>query len=559
MSERETSGDLRARVRAWLDDDPDPGTRAELIALLALDEDGPLRERFGDRLTFGTAGIRGPLGAGPSRMNRALVRRVAAGLAAHLLAADGASATSRGVVIGRDARHQSDEFALDVATVLGGAGIPALLLPGPCPTPLLAFAVRHLGCASGVMVTASHNPPEDNGLKVYGADGAQIVSPTDAEISVAIDAVGATLDIPLVVGDDPLVRHLDDEVLDAYLDAAAALVAPGPRGLRLVHTAMHGVATPYLQRLFDRVGLEPPTSVPDQAAPDPDFSTVPFPNPEEPGALDRALSEARRVGADAVIAHDPDADRLAVAVREATGWRALTGDELGALLADHLLAGGDGEDRLVVRSIVSSTLLDRIAAAHGATAATTLTGFKWIVRAAADHPGTRFTFGYEEALGYAVTDLVRDKDGLTAALVFTDLLGSLRAAGGSVPQRLEALARTHGLHATRTWSVRVTTPDAQDRIATAVRRVVDDPPSSLAGTAVVGVDRPADDVVVLRLEGGARVVVRPSGTEPKVKCYLQVVVEEIAPGAAGWQAARAAGEAGLDALQAATAQATGLG
>ncbi len=550
--------DLRGRAQAWLDDDPDPATRAEVIALLALDEDGPLRERFGVRLTFGTAGIRGALGAGPSRMNRALVRRVAAGLAAHLLASDQAVATKAGFVIGRDARHQSDEFALDVAQVLAAAGIPAHLLPGPCPTPLLAYAVRHLGCAAGVMVTASHNPPADNGLKVYGSDGAQIVGPTDEAISAAIDAVGPTLDIVLAPDDDPLVHRLGDEVLDAYLDVAAGLVEAGPRGLRLVHTAMHGVATSYLQRLFERVGLEPPISVVDQAAPDPDFSTVPFPNPEEPGALDLALSEARRVGADAVIAHDPDADRLAVAVREPTGWRALTGDELGALLADHLLERGVGDDRLVVRSIVSSTLLDRIADHHGATAASTLTGFKWIVRAAEDHPGKHFTFGYEEALGYAVTDLVRDKDGLTAALVFVDLLGALRDDDQSVPDRLEALARRHGLHATRTWSVRITGADASARIARAVGQVVAEPPSVLAGAEVVGVDRPAEDVIVLRLGGGGRVVVRPSGTEPKVKCYLQVVIAEIGDGEDGWQAARAAGEAGLDALQAAIAEATGL-
>jgi phosphomannomutase len=347
-----------------------------------------------------------------------------------------------------------------VAAVLAGAGIPALVLPGPCPTPLLAFAVRHLDAAAGVMVTASHNPSGDNGLKVYGADGAQIVAAHRPRDLGRRRRRGTDARDPPRARGDPLVRRLGDEVLDAYLDAAAALVEPGPRHLRLVHTAMHGVATAPLVRLFERVGIELPATVASQAAPDPDFPTVRFPNPEEPGALDLAMSEARRIGADAVIAHDPDADRLAVAVREPTGWRALTGDELGALLADHLLRRGTGADRLVVRSIVSSTMLDRIAEAHGVHSATTLTGFKWIVRAAADRPGTTFTFGYEEALGYAVTDLVRDKDGLTAALVFADLAGELHLAGDSVPGRLEELARQHGLHATRTWSVRVPGPDA---------------------------------------------------------------------------------------------------
>jgi phosphomannomutase len=534
--------DLRGRAQAWSDDDPDPATRAEVIALLALSADEPLAERFGARLTFGTAGIRGPLGAGPGRMNRALVRRVASGLAAHLLAADGEAARLGGVVIGRDARHQSDDFEADVAGVLAAAGIPALVLPGPCPTPLLAFAVRHLDAAAGVMVTASHNPSGDNGLKVYGADGAQIVPPTDLEISAAVDAVGPTLEIPLAPAGDPLVRRLGDEVLDAYLDAAAALVEPGPRHLRLVHTAMHGVATAPLVRLFERVGIELPATVASQAAPDPDFPTVRFPNPEEPGALDLALSEARRLGADAVIAHDPDADRLAVAVREDTGWRALTGDELGALLADHLLRGGQGEDRLVVRSVVSSTLLDRIADAHGVRRATTLTGFKWIVRAAADHPGARFTFGYEEALGYAVTDLVRDKDGLTAALVFADLAGRLRSEGSTVADRLEELAREHGLHATRTWSVRVSGAGAGDRIAAAVaggRRA----PAARSRRGRHGVERPARTSWSCSWSGGDRVVVRPSGRS-RGEVLPPGRPRRDRRGAEGWRGARTAGRPG---------------
>ena len=538
--------DLEARVRAWLDDDPDPSTRAELEGLLALAETADLDERFAGRLTFGTAGIRGPLGGGPMRMNIALARRVAAGLAAHLLGTD-PTAAARGVVVGYDARARSADIAADVAAVLAGAGVPASLLPGVVPTPVLAFAVRHLGTAAGVMVTASHNPPADNGIKVYGDDGAQIVPPTDEAISARIDEVRSALDLPL---GSP--TPLGSEVLDAYVTAAAAIVpAEGAREVTLVHTALHGVGTAPLLALFERAGFPPPVLVAEQAEPDGRFPTVVFPNPEEPGALDLALSEARRVGADAVLANDPDADRLAVAVRDdaGPGWRALTGDELGALLADHLLRTTSGDDRLVATTVVSSPLLAKLADEHGIECVITLTGFKWIMRAAAERPDKRFVFGYEEALGYAVSDLVRDKDGLTAALVAAALVAELKEDGSSLLERLDEIYDRHGLHATRQWSVRLPGADGAARIASAVAGLVASPPTSLAGRAVLAVEQPATDVVVLELADGARVVVRPSGTEPKLKCYLQVVVP------AGEQEAAAAA---LEELRLGVASAVGL-
>jgi len=501
------------RARAWLADDPDPTTRAELQALLDDGDEAALAERFRARLTFGTAGIRGTLGAGPNRMNCTNVRAAVAGVARWV--------GSGTVVLGRDARHRSEEFLADAARVLSGAGIDALVLPGVVPTPVLAFAVRHLGASAGLMVTASHNPPADNGIKVYGADGAQIVPPTDAEIAAHIDAlIDDVSSLPLT---EDRVRELDGSTLDTYLAAAAAIVPEGwPRQVRAVHTAMHGVGWEPLRRLFELTGLPKPVAVWEQAHPDGDFPTVPFPNPEEPGALDRALAVARSAGADVLLANDPDADRLGVAIKGPDGWRALTGDEIGVLLADHVLSTTSGDDRCVACSLVSSSMLGRIAEDHGVAFETTLTGFKWIVRAADALPGTRLVFGYEEALGYLVApDLVRDKDGLTAALAFTALVARLKADGSSVSQRLDELAARYGRHRTRQVSIRADI----DAIRAAVERLVASPPAAVGALAVTSTERPADDILVLHLEGGARVIVRPSGTEPKLKAYLQVVGE----------------------------------
>ncbi|WP_354640915.1 phospho-sugar mutase [Kitasatospora camelliae] len=523
--------DLLARARTWLAEDPDPQTREELSALLAAAEDpgdegrlawSHLAERFADRLQFGTAGLRGELGAGPMRMNRAVVIRAAAGLAAYVRQ----QKLGDLVVIGYDARHKSADFARDTAAVMVGAGLRAALLPRPLPTPVLAFAVRHLGAAAGVTVTASHNPPQDNGYKVYLGDGSQIVPPADAGIADEIDAIGSLSEVPLAADGWEV---LGDEVVEAYLDRAVSVVEPGgPRDLDVVYTPMHGVGRDVLLAAFKRAGFPAPTVVTEQAEPDPDFPTVAFPNPEEPGAMDLAFRTASSVGPDIVIANDPDADRCAVAVPVAGngGWRMLRGDDVGALLGSALVA--KQVTGTLATTIVSSTLLGRIAEAAGLGYAETLTGFKWIARA----DGLRY--GYEEALGYCVDPSgVRDKDGITAALLVAELAATLKRSGRTLADLLDDLALEHGLHATDQLSVRV-----QDLslIADAMRRLREQPPTVLAGLTVTraddltagSADLPATDGLRYHLEGeavrSARIVVRPSGTEPKLKCYLEVVL-----------------------------------
>jgi phosphomannomutase len=471
-------------------------------------------------LEFGTAGLRGALGAGPNRMNRVVVIRAAAGLAAYLRAqgADGAAGEGR-VVVGYDARHNSDVFAEDTAEVMVGAGLSAVVLPRPLPTPLLAYAIRRLGCVAGVMVTASHNPPQDNGYKVYLGDGSQIVPPADAEISDAIDAIGALADVPRRPGWE----RLGEDVVEAYLQDVCGLVDPeGPRELTTVYTPLHGVGGETVTVALTRAGFAAPHVTPSQAEPDPDFPTVAFPNPEEPGAMDAAMRVAAEVGADLVVANDPDADRCAVAVPGPHGWRMLRGDEVGALLGDFLLR--TGVDGVYANSIVSSSLLGRLAAAHGQPHEETLTGFKWIGRV----PG--LAFGYEEALGYCVApELVKDKDGVSALLRVVELAALLRSEGRTLSDRLDEIAQEHGLHATDQLSVRV---EDLALIAGAMARLRSTPPSTLGGLAVEQVDDlaagtadlPPTEGLRFHLADGARVVVRPSGTEPKIKCYLEVVV-----------------------------------
>jgi len=501
--------ELRARVEAWIADDVDAASVAELRTLLAAGADEELADRFAAPLTFGTAGLRGPLRAGPNGMNRAVVRRTAAGLAAWL----GVRRPASIVVIGYDGRHGSYDFAHDSAAIFAAAGFDARVLPRLLPTPVLAFAVRHLGAAAGVMVTASHNPPQDNGYKVYAGDGAQIVPPMDAEIEAAIEAVGPAREIGL--SDE--YTTLDESIVEAYVTAIAGLIGDGPRDVRIVHTAMHGVGTEVLVRVFAAAGFTPLIEVPQQSAPDPDFPTVSFPNPEEPGALDLALALAREQAADIVIANDPDADRCAVAVPDGGVWRMLRGDEVGVLLADALLR--KGIRGTYATTIVSSTMLRALAARHDVGYAETLTGFKWISRAAVD-----LVFGYEEALGYAVApNLVRDKDGISAALLVAELAARLKAAGGSLPERLDELAAEYGRYATDQISIRV---DDLALITETMTRLRAAPPQTLLDEKVTVTDRlPDADVLTLTWTGG-RVVVRPSGTEPKLKAYLEVVVAD---------------------------------
>ena len=511
--------DLIARAKTWLAEDPDADTREELGKLIDAGDVTELAERFGGTLQFGTAGLRGELGAGPMRMNRAVVIRAAAGLAAYL---KHNGHTDGVVVIGYDARHKSTDFARDTAAVMTGAGLRAAVLPRPLPTPVLAFAIRHLGAIAGVEVTASHNPPRDNGYKVYLGDGSQIVPPADADIAAEIEAISSLHDVPRP---DTGWETLDDSVLDAYLARTDAVLAPAsPRTARTVYTAMHGVGKDVLLAAFARAGFPEPALVAEQAEPDPDFPTVAFPNPEEPGAMDLAFARARATDPDLIIANDPDADRCAVAVKDRThdgDWRMLRGDEVGSLLAAHLVRRG--AQGTFAESIVSSSLLGRIAEKAGLPYEETLTGFKWIARV----EGLRY--GYEEALGYCVDpDGVRDKDGITAALLITELASELKAEGRDLLALLDDLAVEHGLHATDQLSVRV---EDLAVIADAMRRLREQPPTALAGLAVTkaedlteGTDKlPPTDGLRYTLDG-ARVIVRPSGTEPKLKCYLEVVV-----------------------------------
>ena len=598
---------LVAAARAWIADDPDPATAAHLTELLELaDSPAPeggspaerlaradvlaarrdLADRFSGLLQFGTAGLRGELGAGPHRMNRAVVIRAAAGLGRYLLdtvrddddaVAAAGSRRSPGspgsgaprVVIGYDARTSSDVFARDTAAVLTAAGVEALLLPSALPTPVLAFAVRHLAADAGVMVTASHNPARDNGYKVYlggravtgAGQGAQIVPPADVQIAARIAAVESVASVPRAASGWTV---LPSTVVDAYVSTVAGLATPGgPRDLRIVLTPLHGVGGAVVERVLRDAGFTDLHVVAEQADPDPRFPTVAFPNPEEPGAMDLALALALGVRADVVIANDPDADRCAVAVvdrrsrthhgpetAESEGWRVLHGDEVGALLGAHLArrAAGAGGGTLA-SSIVSSRLLGRIAAAHGLAHAETLTGFKWIARTEG------LVFGYEEALGYCVDPAhVRDKDGISAALLVAELAAGLKAQGRTLVDALDDLAREHGLHLTGQLSARF---EDLSQIGATMARVRQAPPATLGGSPVTevvdladGVDGlPPTDGIRLLAQDGSRAVVRPSGTEPKVKVYLEVVVP-VPPGAddAALAAARHGGRERLEAL-----------
>jgi phosphomannomutase len=561
---------IREAAEAWLSEDPDPTTADELRALLeAYDRGDPaaqreLTERFTGALEFGTAGLRGILGAGPQRMNRVLVRKVTAGLAAYLLDQVG-DARERGVLIGHDARRNSRVFAEDTARVLGGAGIRAYLAHRPWPTPTTAWAVTAKRACAGVMVTASHNPPAYNGYKVYWGNGAQIIPPHDTGIAAAIAQIGRSDELAMPeLGElrrAGLVVDLDESLHDEYLAQVVALRAsPGVDGSSLViaYTPLHGVGAASVEPALRRGGFPRVHTEPSQREPDPEFPTVAFPNPEEKGAMDRVLALAAGVRADLVLANDPDADRLCAAIPEGGAYRLLTGDQVGVLLADYLLEVGPRDRRMVATTIVSSQLLGFLAQQAGADYRETLTGFKWIGNAAMDYErehGGRFVLGYEEALGYSVGPLVRDKDGVSAALVFAELVAWNRARGRSVGEHLDDIYRRVGLFVTEQVSITRPGADGLAQIRDTMTRFRAAPPRELAGFAVEQVadlsrgegGLPPSDVLVYRLAGGRRVIMRPSGTEPKLKSYYEVRVE-VGPGEP-LAAARARGLAELGQLR----------
>ncbi|MFM8752562.1 MAG: phospho-sugar mutase [Actinomycetota bacterium] len=512
---------LIGEVEQWISQDPDSATQAELRRLLATNDEDALRSCFSGFLEFGTAGLRGPLGPGPSRMNRAVVTKTAAGIAQYMK-----KYSLHSVVIGRDARYGSEDFTRDTAEIMQGAGFEVFVLPRPLPTPVLAFAVRELKCDVGIMVTASHNPPQDNGYKVYLGgtvsgvryDGSQIIAPADKEISQEISIVPALPTLKRSQG----WTVLDEKIIDKYIHATSTLV-DSPADLSVVYTAMHGVGTETIEKTFSAAGFSPLILVAEQAQPDPDFPTVAFPNPEEPGAIDLALAKARAVNADLVIANDPDADRCAAAISDNAGnWRMLRGDEVGALLGEYIMASGKTKG-VVACSIVSSSILKKIAEAHGYPFKETLTGFKWIAKI------PNLVFGYEEALGYCVdASSVNDKDGISAALALTQLAVNLKRQGKTIDGFLDQMWKKYGYHATKQISVRTTSLDHITQVLSQIRTQVPHMIGEFAVTKFDDLERPTDGLpatngVRLFLEGDIRVIIRPSGTEPKIKCYIEVV------------------------------------
>jgi phosphomannomutase len=515
------SSELRAEVQEWIALDPDPKTAWQLQEWLNTENESELRAAFSGFLQFGTAGLRGPMGPGPSRMNRAVVSRAAAGIASYM--------QERGltsVVIGRDARYGSEDFTFESAAIFSGAGILVYVLPRPFPTPVLAYAVRDLQVDCGIMVTASHNPPQDNGYKVYlggvvdgiNYNASQIVSPADEQISTHI----AQKNYELNRGADWTI--LNDDVFDRYV-ARTALVAPIRFEVKAVYTAMHGVGTETVQKVFARANFDEPILVSSQTDPDPDFPTVAFPNPEEPGAIDLSLDVARNNSGDVVIANDPDADRCAAAINDHGSWRMLSGDELGSLFGNYLAHSSPErfKDRCFANSIVSSSLLSKIAKKHGIEFHETLTGFKWLAKL------ENLGFGYEEAIGYSVDpQTVNDKDGVSAAIMLARIAGELKAEGSSIGEYLEKINAEYGFHKTVQISIRVADLSSIGRILNSIRQ---SQPTDIAGLKVLRFDDllkpdgdlPPTDGLRFYLEKQVRVIIRPSGTEPKVKCYIEVV------------------------------------
>jgi len=514
---------LVAEVQAWIADDPDPITASQLQQWLDTNNEGELRTSFNGFLQFGTAGLRGPNRPGPSGMNRAVVGRTAAGIVAYMKERNLTS-----VVIGRDARYGSEDYTFETAEIMSGAGMKVFVLPRPLPTPVLAFATNELICDVGIMVTASHNPPQDNGYKVYlggtvdGIEyrGSQIVSPTDVSIAHKIDAITSLKEQPRA----KVWTVLGEEIIEKYIERTASL-ATTPGTLKIVYTAMHGVGTETLQRVFQKAGYPSPILVAAQAAPDPDFPTVAFPNPEEPGAIDLALETAKTFDADLVIANDPDADRCAAAVKDpVTGWRMLRGDELGAILGESIAR--KSSDGIFANSIVSSSILKKIAGHYNLEFKETLTGFKWLAKVKG------LTFGYEEALGCAVdAKTVNDKDGISAAITVAQIATDLATDGKTLLDLLDEIWARHGFHATEQISIRLSDLSKVDVI---LGRLRNNPPQNIAGRVVTSIDDlatptdglPPTDGLRIWLDGGVRIIIRPSGTEAKMKCYIEVIEKD---------------------------------
>ena len=513
---------LRSEVEAWIADDPDAATAAVLQGMLDADDAISLKKHFNGFLQFGTAGIRGPIGPGPSCMNRAVVGRTAAGIAQYM--------KDRGmnkVIIGRDARYGSEDYTFESAEILSGAGLDVYILPRSLPTPVLAFATKSLVCDIGIMVTASHNPREDNGYKVYvgpTADGidyasSQIISPTDVLIAKEIEAIQSLKSLPRSKN----WTVLGEEVISEYVKRTSAL-APRPGDLKVVYTAMHGVGTETAQRVFNHAGFATLLLVDEQCAPNPDFPTVAFPNPEEPGAIDLALTKARDFGAELVIANDPDADRCAAAINDPqVGWRMLRGDEIGAIFGEWIAR--TKPTGTFSNSIVSSSVLRKISAHYGINFVEVLTGFKWIAKI------KDLSFGYEEAIGYSVdSKTVNDKDGISAAIFLAQIAMDLKREGLTLSDLLDEIWQRHGFHGTEQISIRVTDMTAITRLLDGLRK---NPPTEIAGRAVDSIDDlaapkdglPTTDGLCIWLAGGIRIIVRPSGTEAKLKCYVEVITK----------------------------------
>ena len=514
---------LIAEVEAWIADDPDPVTAAQLRQWLDTNNEAELRASFNGFLQFGTAGLRGPIRPGPSGMNRAVVGRAASGIVAYMKERNLTS-----VVIGRDARYGSEDYTFETAEIMSGAGMTVYVLPRPLPTPVLAFATNDLGCDVGIMVTASHNPPQDNGYKVYlggtvdGIEyrGSQIVSPTDISIAQKIDAITSLKAQPR----GKAWTVLGEEVIEKYITRTASL-ATNPGDLRIVYTAMHGVGTETIQRVFHTAGFPSPILVDAQSAPDPDFPTVAFPNPEEPGAIDLALETAKNFDAHLVIANDPDADRCAAAVNDPkTGWRMLRGDELGAIFGESIAR--KSSTGIFANSIVSSSILKKIAGHYNLEFKETLTGFKWLAKIKG------LTFGYEEALGYAVDAItVNDKDGISAAITLAQIATDLAKDGKTVLDLLDEVWARHGFHATEQISIRLSDLSKVGVILGGLRN---NPPQQIAGRKVTSIDDlaaptdglPPTDGLRIWLDGGVRIIIRPSGTEAKMKCYIEAIEKD---------------------------------